>query len=208
MIDQEDRERLHSIQGLITLAESDRLAELAGEVPVWASIVEIGSHTGRSTLWLAAGARSGHGAHVTAVDPWPEPGYTAHYEDVKSDDDPFEFATGEAVFERFCVNVDAEAAWDMITVLRASSLDVADAWVNPIGLLFLDAMHGFADVKADCEAWLPKVTTGGVIALHDWFDDDALTNMSQVADALRDSWSRQEWHVLPMSENLFVARRL
>lgn len=199
-----DRERLHQVQGLITLPESDRLAELAAEVPTWASIVEIGSHTGRSTLWLAVGAR---GAHVTAIDPWPEPGYTAMY-DTCGNDDPFEFKTGQAVFERFSDNVTAEGAWDRITALRMTSLDAAEAWVNPIGLLFLDAMHGYEDVKRDCEAWLPKVTRGGVIALHDWFDDPAYTHESQVADALHDAWDPKEWKKLPITDNLFAARRL
>jgi predicted O-methyltransferase YrrM len=204
---QEDRERLHQVAGLITLEESDRLAELAAQVPAWASIVEIGSHTGRSTLWLAAGSRFGHGAHVTAVDPWPEPGYTAMYPDCDTNDDPFEFGTGEAVFEAFCANVNAEMAWDRITVLRAASLDVACTWVNPIGLLFLDAMHGYADVKADCEAWLDKLTTGGVIALHDWYDDAERTHESQVAQALRDSWHRDSWEELGITDSLFTARR-
>lgn len=204
---QEDRERLHQVQGLITLAESDRLAELAAAAPRWTSIVEVGSHTGRSTLWLAAGARAGEGAHITAIDPWPEPGYTAHYEDVKSDDDPFEFSTGQAVFEKFRDNVTEESAWGDLTALRAGSLEVAAQWVNPVGLLFLDAMHGYQDVKNDCDAWLGHVVRDGVLAMHDWFDDGALTHPSQVADALGASWNPASWSVLPMSDNLFVARR-
>jgi predicted O-methyltransferase YrrM len=199
------RERLHSVAGLITLAESDRLAELASQVPSWASIVEIGSHTGRSTLWLAAGST---GAHVTAVDPWPEPGYTAHYEDCKSDDDPFEFETGQAVFEKFCANLNDEQAWDHVTVLRMPSLEAAKVWVNPIGLLFLDAMHGYHDVKADCEAWMPKVTTGGVVALHDWFDDEAYTHESQVAAAFQDVAEIGAWNPCDIVDNLYTTRRL
>jgi len=197
------RERLHSVAGLITLPESDRLADLAAATPDWSSIVEIGSHTGRSTLWLAAGA---NGAHVTAIDPWPEPGYTAHYETV-GNDDPFEFGTGEAVFERFCENVTAEAYWDRITALRMTSLEAAKIWVNPIGLLFLDAMHGYADVKADCEAWLPKITTGGVVALHDWFDDVEYTHPSQVSDAFYDASEPSQWEELGVVDNLYSARR-
>ena len=207
MIPQDERERLHQVQGLITLAESDRLADLAQAVPHWSSIVEIGTHTGRSTLWLAAGARAGWGAHITTVDPWPEPGYTAHYEYAKSDDNPFDFPTGQAIYEKFVENVNAETAWGYLTVLRAASLDVAATWVNPIGLLFLDAMHGFDDVKADCEAWLPKVTKGGVIALHDWYDDKELTHPSQVADALNAVWDQSAWDTVEMTDNLFVAVR-
>lgn len=200
----EVRHRLHQVQGLITLGESDRLAALAAEVPGWGTIVEIGAHTGRSTLWLAAGSQ---GAHVVTVDPWPEPGYTAHYEQAKSDDDPFEFGTGQAVMDRFVENLNQHGAWERITALRMPSLEAARVWVNPIGLLFLDAMHGYEDVRADCEAWLPKVSQGGVVALHDWFDDKELTHPSQVADAFTDV-AGDEWEPLEMVDNLYAARRL
>lgn len=207
MIDEETRHRLHQIQGLITLDESDRLAALAAEVPAWSTIVEIGTHTGRSTCWLVAGARSGNGAHVVVVDPWPEPGYTAHYEDCKSDDDPFEFVTGQAVFEKFVENFTAEQAWPYATVLRARSLEVASMWVNPLGLLFVDALHGYADVKADAEVWLPHVMVGGIAAFHDWYDDPDLTHESQVADAVHDTIDPGDWDTLEMTDALWVARK-
>lgn len=198
----DERERLHQVQGLITLRESDRLASLAVQAPAWSSIVEVGSHTGRSTVWLTAGSRAGERAHVTAIDPWPDPGYTGET------DDPFNLGTGDAVLQRFIDNVTAEADWDLVTALRMTSLDAARLWVNPIGLLFLDAVHKFAEVKADCLAWLPHVTRGGVIALHDWFDDEPLSHRGGVAHGLQAAWNPEEWRELPMSDNLFVAVRL
>lgn len=195
-----DRRRLHQVQGLITLAESERLAELASETPAWASIVEVGSHTGRSTVWLAAGARSGKNPHITAIDPFPDSGYDPN-------DDPFDLVDGDAVLARFVANLTAEQAWGRVTVLRATSLAVAKRWVNPIGLLFIDALHTYLDVRADCEAWLHHVTSGGYVAFHDWFDDPSLTHLSEVAEAVADAWTPDEWDVQPMSENLFVARR-
>lgn len=207
VLPQEIRERLHKVQGLITLEESDRLSELAAAVQPWQSIVELGSHTGRSTLWLAAGARLS-GAHVVAVDPWPEPGYTAEYNLCNPDDDPFAFDTGEAVLQRFITNVNAEGAWDVITVIRGYSTDVAATWVNPLGLLFVDANHGYGAVRADLEEWLPKLSQGGVVAMHDWFEDVEHTRLSQVADAWRDVAKPDEWDEREMTENLWVAERL
>ena len=196
MVPEAVRQRLHQVQGLITLGESDRLAELAAEVPSWATIVEIGAHTGRSTLWLAAGSR----AHVVTVDPWPEPGYAG------DGDDPFDLGTGQAVLERFSDNLTKHGAWDRITALRMSSLEAARVWVNPIGLLFLDAVHQYQEVRDDCEAWLPKVTQGGVVALHDWFDDAEMTHPSGVADAFLDV-AGDQWEPLDMVDNLYAARR-
>ena len=68
-------------------------------------------------------------------------------------------------------------------------------------------MHGYADVKADCEAWLPKITQGGLLAMHDWFDDPEATHESQVADALHDTWDPAAWEELGIVDSLFVARR-
>ena len=201
-----DFHSLNQVRGLITRAEGEHLAHLASEAPPWSAIVEIGSHTGRSTLYLAAGAREG-GSHVTAVDPWPDPGYTAHY-DGSTNDDPFDFKTGQAVFEAFCDNMTAAEAWPQVTVLRAPSLEVARVWVNPVGLLFLDAMHGYPDVLADCEAWLDKVTPGGMVALHDWYGDPEYTKPSEVAQAFDDADAAQAFEHVVQVDNLWVGRRL
>ena len=58
------------IAGAVTLDEGRRLARLAGKVPTEQVIVELGSHGGSSTSWLALGSRKGHGAPVYAIDPW------------------------------------------------------------------------------------------------------------------------------------------
>jgi len=38
---------------------------------------------------------------------------------------------------------------------------------NSIGMIFIDGSHEYELVKADMEAWRPKVVPGGIIALHD-----------------------------------------
>lgn len=41
-------------------------------------------------------------------------------------------------------------------------------WNTPIDFLFVDAGHDEANVKPDCEKWIPFVKAGGYVSFHDW----------------------------------------
>lgn len=50
-------------------------------------------------------------------------------------------------------------------------LSVTAAAMYPDGyfdLVFIDAWHDYKDVREDIDAWLPKVSVGGILAGHDW----------------------------------------
>lgn len=157
--------------GLCDPIEGDWLASAASEVASGLAIVEIGSHTGQSTLWIAAGSRQGNRAPIYAVDPWPDPGYA-------DNDDPFDFKTGDAVYARFLENIRGTTQSlpnvdysDLVTPVRLTSEAAAHHWHMPIGLLFIDAIHTFEGVKKDCELWTPHLEEGGWLALNDFFQD-------------------------------------
>lgn len=169
MISEHTRAWLENTQGLVESPEGQRLAELAASVPANQAIVEVGSHTGLSTCWLAAGSRDGNGAHITAVDPWgpPRPG---------SQDDPWELGP-EGVLERFRSNIAGTTQYefnedygDLVTPLRTTSQIAADLWVQPIGLLFIDAIHEGPAVRADWAAWGPHMAPRGLACFHDYGD--------------------------------------
>lgn len=143
--------------GLVQDSEGRRLAELARSVPVDQAIVEIGSHTGLSTCWMADSTK----AHIIAVDPWgdPRPGTL---------DDPFALVTGDAVLARFMDNIRTEGHGQRVTPIRTVSTVAASMWVKPVGLVFIDAIHEREHVIADYEAWAPFVAPGGWLAFHDW----------------------------------------
>ena len=54
-----------------------------------------------------------------------------------------------------------------LTFIKALSWEAAPAFNQPIDALFIDADHRYEAVQQDWEQWSPKVTPGGIIALHD-----------------------------------------
>jgi hypothetical protein len=40
--------------------------------------------------------------------------------------------------------------------------------------VYIDAGHSYAEVKADFEAWFPKVRKGGIVSGHDYGDNDCI----------------------------------
>jgi len=52
--------------------------------------------------------------------------------------------------------------------LVGDSVAVARTWSAPIELLFIDAGHLYAQVRADIDSWTPFVVEGGLVVLHDY----------------------------------------
>lgn len=146
--------------GLVQVDEGRQLHSLARMVPPERAVVEIGSHTGLSTCWMAHRAR----AHIFAVDPWGDPR-------PETLDDPFGLVTGDAVLDVFLGNIRSEGYESRVTPIRGRSLDVARLWVQPIGLLFIDAIHTYEAVLADIDAWAPHLAPGAFVVFHDWTPD-------------------------------------
>jgi len=137
--------------------EGQHLSWLAARVPANQGIVEIGSHKGKSSCFLAAGARAGQGAHVWAVDLWTAgAGRTyAHY-------------SAEETWQTFQRQVESLGLSEAITPVQADSLRAAKYRRRPIGLLFIDGDHHYRACLADYRAWEKFVPAGGFIAFHDY----------------------------------------
>ncbi len=85
---------------------------------------------------------------------------------------------------------------DMITLIVSDSVtasrlfgDASIEWVH------LDARHDYASVKADIEAWLPKVKPGGWLSGDDYDEikwPDVVKAVSDLLPGAR-AWSTQQW---------------
>jgi predicted O-methyltransferase YrrM len=57
--------------------------------------------------------------------------------------------------------------------LVGPSVLVAEHFQQPLDFLFIDGGHGHDVAWADYHAWTPKVTAGGLLAIHDVFENPA-----------------------------------
>jgi predicted O-methyltransferase YrrM len=56
---------------------------------------------------------------------------------------------------------------DKIRLIEKYSYDAVNDVSEEIDFIFIDGDHSYKGLKLDWEMWLPKVKSGGIIALHD-----------------------------------------
>jgi predicted O-methyltransferase YrrM len=139
-----------SIDGWLSDAQGCALFRAAAATTGRGLIVELGSWKGRSTAWLAAGARLA-GARVHAVDP-----HSGSREEPSA-----------RTLDEFRRNLERAGLADAVAPLVMTSKDAARILTGPVELLFIDADHSYEGVRADAELWLPRVVEDGTVMFHD-----------------------------------------
>jgi MMP 1-O-methyltransferase len=144
------RQRAARVDGWLSDAQGRALFEAAAASTGRGAIVEIGSWKGRSTTWLASGARLA-GRRVYAIDPHR-----------LSREDP-----GAATLDEFLGNLARTGLADVVEPLIMTSEEAAARIAGPIELLFIDGDHSYEAVRRDAELWLPRLMDGGTVMFHD-----------------------------------------
>jgi len=142
------------IEGWLTAKEGNVLYELAKNCSVDGVIVEVGSWKGKSTICLAKGSIAGNRMKIFAVDP-----HTGSAEHRKH-------GTVNTLAE-FKRNIRQAEVQHIITPLVMTSEQAAEKFPMPVGLLFVDGSHDYADVKKDFDCWISRVIPNGIVAFHD-----------------------------------------
>jgi hypothetical protein len=62
---------------------------------------------------------------------------------------------------------------DVVSVVVATTQQVAPWWTTPLTLLFLDGNHTSEVAQHDYTAFARHVVTGGILCVHDVFEDPA-----------------------------------
>jgi hypothetical protein len=173
--------------------ECSALYDLAAEVEDGA-IVELGSWRGRSTVALAFGARSGHGARIYSVDPHSEmPGVDLGV--------PFgNYGPGDwRHFYWALVKSDtADLVWP-IGLSSAAALEAFKYMDLRIGLLWIDAEHTYEATRHQVFDFIPLLTVDAPIAM----DDRDAPGVSEVIEEMKEAG----WKVQPVGQKVAVCRR-
>lgn len=135
-------------------------------------LLEIGSYCGKSAVYLGAAARE-RGTVLFSIDHHlgseeMGPAFKHH------DPEVIDPVTGRMnSFPFFQRTIEAAGLTGVVVAIVGDSPTVAREWTTQLGLVFIDGAHSEEPARADYESWAPKLVPGGLLAIHDVFEDPA-----------------------------------
>lgn len=144
------------IEGFLSPDEMRFLALIAACPKADGEVLEIGSFKGRSTFILASAARLAGQERIHAVDPLIAP----------SETDP-DLGEDESSERDLFANLERTGARASVEFHKEFSYDLAERWDSPIRLLWIDGDHTYAGTKTDLDCFLPHLSDGAIVAIHD-----------------------------------------
>lgn len=175
------------VDGWLGPLEGRLLYSLAAAADPKGWIVEIGSWQGKSTIWLAAGARSGRGARVAAIDPH-------RGTDLRTE--------GETTEPALRSNLERAGVTAGVEVVVATSAAAEATWSRPVSLLWIDGDHSYEGALLDLDRWERHLLPDGAVAFHDTFTIPGPERVFQERIIGSPAYSGFEW-----AETTSAARR-
>lgn len=174
------------VPGWLTEGQARMLWEAVCRLGPGATVVEIGSHQGKSTIILGHAARA-VGARVVAVDAFVDG----------------RLFGGRSTRDRFEANIEAAGLTDVVELVVGYSTKLRPTWDRPIDLLYIDGKHDYWTYVDDLR-WSAHMPPGAEILVHDCFSSIGVTS-GTVAKVLLGS----RYSYLDRSRSLarFVLRR-
>ncbi len=158
-----------------------------------ATVVEIGSYGGKSTIVLASAARTANaGARVYAVAP---------HQGVVGSEDGLDTIAVPHTFDRFQRNITAAGLAEMIEPIRLHSYEVP--WTSPIAFLFIDGLHGYSNVTRAFFHFERHLLERAYVAFHDC--DETYPGVKAFVDGLAGNGCYEE---VNRAGSLVVLRKL
>ncbi len=161
---------IDTVRGFLDPLEGEGLHDAAAEVCSLAPCLEIGSYCGKSTIYLGTACQQQR-ATLFALDHHRgseehQPGEEYH------DPELYDERVGAMdSFREFRQNLCAAGLEDTVVPVVAPSEVAARHWTTPLSLVFIDGGHSLEAALTDYECWVPKIISGGILAIHDIFPD-------------------------------------
>lgn len=150
-------ESVADIPGWLTEDQARMLWDAVLRLEPGATVLEIGSHQGRSTVILGQAARA-VGARVIAVDAFV-------------DGKLFGGASTRDLFE---ANIAEAGLTDVVELVVGYSTKLRPGWDRPIDLLYVDGKHDYWTYTDDLR-WSAHLPASGEILVHDCFSSIGVT---------------------------------
>ncbi|CAN5243980.1 MAG: class I SAM-dependent methyltransferase [Nocardioides sp.] len=169
---EETLDHARAAKGFMPEDEGELLFHLAcAQLPLGPAL-EVGSYCGKSALYLGAAARQVGGV-VFSVDHHRgseenQAGWE-HHDPTLVDPHSGRMDT-LPIFRR---TIESAGLEDTVVAVVGPSRTVARWWASPLSLLFIDGGHGEQPAVDDYRGWTPHLTTGGLLVIHDVFEDPA-----------------------------------
>ncbi|MDQ4144857.1 MAG: class I SAM-dependent methyltransferase [Actinomycetota bacterium] len=132
-------------------------------------LLEVGSYCGKSAVYLGAAARA-RSTVVFSID--HHRGSEEHQPGEEYHDPALRDEAGRVdTLPEFRRTIARAGLDDVVIGIIGSSPVVASQWGTPLGLVFIDGSHSQSAADADLDGWSPWVVSGGLLAIHDVFED-------------------------------------
>ena len=173
-------DRAGVVEGWLTAEQGSKLFDAARRLGPGATIVEIGSFRGRSTIVLAASGPDD--SEVVAID--PHGGGDRGPREITGDT-----ARGDADHAAFAKNLATAEVQNRVRHVRKRSVDALDDVSGQVDLLFVDGAHRLGPARADIGEWGDRVRDGGTMLVHDAFSSVGVTLALLSTTASSARWS-------------------
>jgi predicted O-methyltransferase YrrM len=150
-------ESVAAVPGWLTEGQARMLWDAACRLGPGATIVEIGSHQGRSTIILGHAART-VGARVVAIDAFVDG----------------RLFGGATTRDRFEENIKTAGLTDVVELVVGYSTKLRTSWDRPIDLLYVDGKHDYWTYVDDLR-WSAHLPPDGEILVHDCYSSIGVT---------------------------------
>jgi hypothetical protein len=163
-------------------------SSMVNQFPSGSKFVEVGSWKGKSSAFMAVEiANSQKDIEFICIDTWEGSVEHQNFKELKNLHDIFK--SNMKPLEKYYRSI------------KSKSLDAVNSFPDQsLDFVFIDASHEYEDVKNDIIAWFPKVKVGGVLAGHDYYENNDFAPGVKMAvnEIFRD---------FETSENCFIVRK-